>query len=437
MFKRQARSVLNAKRRLSPLVLVGVSIPIVLIVVAGIIFILPQITGIHAAAANVNCTLIVPANPLSAQGLATPYQLTATDPANGPCREANPLQAAFVQGTVIDPATGAVSVYNPLVVDKGKMPAIMPTMPQLPANAIVGLWFGFNGMNLTLRGQNGSLQQGNCVNGLRNSVFGEFAYCNAPTFFMAANTAIAAGQLKPPALGIANDGMPCPTLRDFSVVDQDQSDNVTTTYLVTANGQIAQMTAANAQALQNAQTQVNASDNNLLDVSLDSALGCAPWKVPDLADNGNMASALPLNELQASALQLAPVATVPVGDPMVLNNAQPSLMKLNAYRIGVDQIAVGMLNDASTTIYCMNMLNIAPARLRLDSPITKQRPSPNPAVANSLFTFLAQRFNTSFGAGGLNCTGLLNRPNPITLKTNENGMVINAIIKVPGGKQGQ
>ncbi len=34
---------------------------------------------------NMNCTLIVPANPLSAQGLATPYQLTATNPANGPC----------------------------------------------------------------------------------------------------------------------------------------------------------------------------------------------------------------------------------------------------------------------------------------------------------------------------------------------------------------
>src|SRR5581483_8684579 len=50
------------------------------------------------AAVNPNCTLIVPANPLSAQGLATPYQLTATDPANGPCNEANNNQTAFVQG---------------------------------------------------------------------------------------------------------------------------------------------------------------------------------------------------------------------------------------------------------------------------------------------------------------------------------------------------
>lgn len=72
-----------------------------------------------AAAVNMNCTLIVPANPLTAQGLATPYQLTATNPADGPCNEANPNQTAFVQGAVLDPATGQISVYNPVVIDAG------------------------------------------------------------------------------------------------------------------------------------------------------------------------------------------------------------------------------------------------------------------------------------------------------------------------------
>jgi hypothetical protein len=60
---------------------------------------------------------------------------------------------------------------------------------------------------------------------------GQFAHCNAPPFFATANQLIQAGKLNPPALGTANDGMTCPTVRDFSVVDQDQSDNVTTTYL--------------------------------------------------------------------------------------------------------------------------------------------------------------------------------------------------------------
>ena len=104
------------------------------------------------AAANMNCTLIVPASPLTAQGLATPYQLTATNPADGPCNEANPNQTAFVQGTVIDPATGQISVYNPLVVDAGTQPAVTPVAPVLPAGAVVGIWFGFNGGTLSFEG---------------------------------------------------------------------------------------------------------------------------------------------------------------------------------------------------------------------------------------------------------------------------------------------
>jgi hypothetical protein len=35
--------------------------------------------------------------------------------------------------------------------------------------------------------------------------------------------------------GKARDGLPCPTVRDFAVVDQDQSDNVNTHYLATAD----------------------------------------------------------------------------------------------------------------------------------------------------------------------------------------------------------
>ena len=44
-----------------------------------------------------------PTNPLTALGLATPYRLTATDPAGGPCHEADDSQAAFVQGAILNP----------------------------------------------------------------------------------------------------------------------------------------------------------------------------------------------------------------------------------------------------------------------------------------------------------------------------------------------
>ncbi len=133
----------------------------------------------------------------------------AANPDNGPCNEANPNQSAFVQGAVIDKATGTISVYDPLVIDKGTNPAAAPVMPKLTATSVVGLWFGFNGNNLTLRGTRGSLQEGNCVNGVNGSIFGQFSYCNAPAFFRAANQAIGAGNLVPPPIGMAKDGQAC------------------------------------------------------------------------------------------------------------------------------------------------------------------------------------------------------------------------------------
>jgi hypothetical protein len=54
----------------------------------------------------------VPANPLTAQGLATPYIL------GGGCTIAD--TAGFVQAVIISPTTGQVQMYNPLVVQSGK-----------------------------------------------------------------------------------------------------------------------------------------------------------------------------------------------------------------------------------------------------------------------------------------------------------------------------
>src|SRR2546421_6392560 len=420
-YRRKAVSSLVRRKRFSPLMLVGLSVPVVLALIASAVFILPRLAS-HAAAVNGDCTLIVPANPLSAEGLATPYQLIATDPANGPCNESNKAQAAFVQGAVIDTVTGQISIYNPLVTDQGTRPAAAPLVPKLPANDVVALWFGFNGNNLTLQDTNGSLKQGRCINGANGSIFGQFAYCNAPAFFRAANQAMRAGLLKAPPLGKAKDRKPCPSVRDFGVVDMDQSDNVVTTYLVTANGQIAQMTTANKAALGAAQTQVNGSDNRLLAVALDGALGCTPWMAPDLANPGHMLPALPLNELQAARLQAPPVARVPANDPMVITNNQPDINKLNAYRRGVDQSPVSTLVAASRTTYCRHLLAIGTARIQLDMQLTQGRSSPHPAVGNSLFTFLAQRFVASYGANGLNCVGLLNKPDPITVTTDANGV---------------
>ncbi len=540
------------KGRISPLVFIGVGVTLVIALIGVGVFTVTHINS-HAAALNPNCTLIIPPNPLSAQGLATPYQLVATDPAAGPCNEANAGQSAFVQAVILDPNTGAMSAYEPPVIDQGTQPAVKPVTPTLPRNAIVGIWFGDNATILTLQknaknagqgtnsgqGNNGNnnnnngnnnnnngnnnnnhgrgnnnnhgrgnnnnvqantqnnvaqatvaaqattqnnvaqatvvaqattqnnvaqatvvaaaqvqttaqaqndairphfhfggqgMQAGNCVNGTANSPFGQFSYCNAPNFFRTANALIRAGKIKIPALGTGSDGQACPTVRSFSVVDMDQSDNVQTQYLANANGQIAQLNVANQAALAGATTLGNPSDNALVSKILDPALNCTPITMPDQVNPTVPTATLATDELEAAADQKAPVALVPGLDEMVLVNGQTNLGKVNLYRVGVDQTPAASLTGnnataANTTTYCQNIVNISLPRLNLDMTNFAAHPSPDGgATANSLFTFLANRLNATLGAGGLNCVGLLNIQNPVTLTTDGNGVVTAATI---------
>ena len=560
--------------------------------------------------ANPNCTLIVPANPLTAQGLATPYQLTATNPAAGPCDEANNNQTAFVQGAVLNPATGQISIYDPVVVDVGAQPAVAPVAPTLPAGAVVAVWFGYNGTTLSLVGadqnltsgtgittttptdpatspsasvpasapadsatptnpatatpatatpassasasapastpvtgapsstpsssatagagasvqsvgsaplqpssaastgglsvsltstnpspsapgtpsasatafasatpsasstptptptptssgtasptasipttgstttipsansndapaasptQDAILQQANCVAGEDiNGDFSSFTQvgaCNATAFFNAANQAIVAQKLRVPAPGIATDGQACLTTRSFALIDQDQSDNVTTEYLTTANGQIAQDTVANRISLAGATTLFNGSDNGLLDLFVDPALGCSPWEVPNLADGGAPAPGLPLDELQAATWAgsqgSGPSALVPLNDPMTVdNNGNFSTDKTNTYRSLVDMPALPV--GESPAAYCSDMEQIQGSRLQQDVNLLINGPSPQPAAASNLFTFMAMRLQQSFM--NLNC-GSFGMNNDVSTTADGNGVVVAA-----------
>jgi len=396
----------------------------------------PQVVRAQSdATTNPNCSLIVPNNPLSAEGLATPYQLVATDPTAGDCHETNSDQSAFVQAAVLDPATGQISIYNPLVVDQFATPAVPPVVPTLPANAIVALWFGYNGDTLSLQAGDGVLAGALCVNGANGANFGQFAYCNAPAFFKAAHRALRRGQISIPPLGMAADGRPCPTVRDFFVVVQDQSDNLPTSYLMTSDG-MAQKTLANLTRYPDAVPLDNASDNRLVDVALDNALGCTAWKAPDLADPGQTVPALALNELQARAKQGFPVALIPAGDPMARTGGSTDLVKVNAYRRGVDQPPVAWNFQADTARYCRNMLRVAPARMMQDKALLMPDAahptrglSPDPGVADSLFTFLAQRFVASYDI--LGCESLLRVPDPIALTINPDGITTGAALNGP------
>jgi hypothetical protein len=384
----------------------------------------PAAAAAAAAAPNPDCTLIVPNHVLSAQGLATPFQLVATDPNGGPCNEANGAQSAFVEAAVFDPANSKISIYHPLVIDSGTKPAVAPVVPALPANAIVALWIGFNGTNLTLASlpHHDTLEDANCVNGLQGSVFSQVSYCNAPAFFQVANNAAINGNLKVPALATAKDGQVCPTIRSFSVVDQDQSDNVDTKYLVTSKGTTAQNTKANIAALKGATTILNPGDNSLLSYFVAPAIGCSVWLMPSLDDPGQMVPSQAVNELQAHLLQKTPVARVPSRDPMVEADGQPNLSKQNLYRAGMDQPAANS-NTFKTAPYCREMLRALP-KMVLDQKFDSNFPSIAPAAASNTFTFVAQRWVASWEL--LTCPNLINIDAPITLTTDANTGVVTA-----------
>ena len=383
----------------------------------------PDAAASAAAAPNPDCTLIIPDHPLSAAGLATPFQLIATDPNGGPCNEANTAQSAFVEAAVFDPATSQISIYHPLVIDHGTRPAIDPVLPTLPADAIVALWIGFNGNNLTLTSADPeNLWTAKCVNGLPGSIFTQVSYCNAPAFFKAADWAAANGSLKVPALATAKDGQTCPTIRSFSIVDQDQSDNVDTLYLATPRGTIAQRTKSNAASLRGAATIVNPGDNSLFSYFVSPSIGCTPWMLPSLDDPGQKVPSQAANELQAHLLQKTPVARIPGGDPMVQFAGQPNLLKDNLYRAGMNQPAASE-QAFQTAPYCRQMLRALP-KMALDQRMESRFPSLAPAAANNTFTFLAQRFAASWQL--LDCQALTNIVPPIALQTNPKTGVVTA-----------
>ena len=405
--------------------------------------------------ANLDCGLIVPANPLSASGLAAPYQLTGPDgnhAAAGHCTQSAPDVQAFVQATILDPATGRLWVYEPLVVTQGSAPAVAPVPPRLPRHAIVNLMVGYNGDNLRLIGAGPQTLAGaNCVNGLPDSVFGQVSYCNSAAFYAAAYRDIANGRLRVPNSGRSLlAGQRCPTTRSFDVVDQDPSDNVTTSYLLTADGRTAQDDEANRAALPGALPIDNGSDNRLLDDFILPALGCSPFTAPDLSNAGRPGTSQTLDELSAAVSQQAPVALVPENDPMTMTADGLSADKTDLYRLGVGQplLPAGQVESVplpgpgrqqadTPADFCANMLNIQTAFLAANQRQFSVNASPVPATGSNLFTYMAARLSASFTNLGCAAFGLRNTVN---LRLDDRAMAVAATVSLirqePGARSG-
>ncbi|KAJ3028339.1 UNVERIFIED_CONTAM: hypothetical protein HDU68_001889 [Siphonaria sp. JEL0065] len=334
------------------------------------------------AESGLNCVVTLPPNALTARGLSTPWTVTGCD------QTVNPT---FAECTIVNTATGALSVYSPLLVNQGSVVGknfIPPVRPVLPTQHVIGCWFGTNGQTTTLadRNKGADLIKAKCSNGgVDGSIFGQFAACNGAAFFKAARTI---SDNKIPALGIGKNGKPCYTTRSFQIIDMDPSDNVVTTYLIDANNKLAQKTTRNVAAMPGAQEITNGSDNLLLDAAYRPALGCAPFAVTNLADlAGPKVGSLAINELQAAKLQGKVQALIPPTDPFVVVNAKPNLAKQNAYRLQVNQPpATGTL--AETKFFCQNMLDITGAGYITDLKFLVGKGSPDPANGIDLFTLL-------------------------------------------------
>ena len=400
--------------------------------------------GVSSTAVNDTCDIIVPARPLTAKGLATPYQLTGADgtsPAASGCQTINSVNlGAFVQATILNPRTGALSVYNPLVITQGTKLAVAPVVPKLPAHAIVTIDFGFNGTILNQVGATpDALQQGNCTDGEPGSPFGQVSFCNGVNFFNAAFGLEDAGRLYVPSAGTSKNmvatagtlgtGRECPTTRNFDMVDQDPADNVTTKYLLNpATGQTAQDNAVNAARMPGADVLVNGSDNALIDDFLDPALGCTPFEAPDLGNNGTLTTSQALDELLAARNQPKNAALVPENDEMVLDNGgQFDQAKTDLYRSELGQAPVTPQTDASSSpeMFCQNIVNIQAPFIAANENLLAAGPSPVPTVGDTLFTFMANRLLQSFD--NLNCKSF-GLTNPVAVVNNGAGAATEATL---------
>jgi hypothetical protein len=350
------------------------------------------------AANSMNCTLQVPNNPLTTRGLETPYQLgdgcTMADAAN---------EGAFVEATILSP-NGQLSVYNPLVITAGTTPAAPPApAPTIQRGDEVIIDIGSNGNNLALTGQGAF--QGNCADALGQSLIGQVSGCNTVNFYNLANSEIARGILKVPALGTDDSDQTCLSTRNFALIDQDQSDNVVTRYLINANGQTEQDTAANAAAASgNGDTLLlNGSDDTLLSEFVDPANGCTPFMATDATNSNGTAPSQALNELSARVNAQQPIAETPVNDEMVLVDGNFSVAKTNVYRALVDQslLPANVNTNAVAADYCQNMVNIAPERNQTDMARELNFASPVPAEGVNLAAFMGERLSVSFMV--LNC----------------------------------
>jgi len=315
---------------------------------------------------------------------------------------------------------------------------VRPSVPSIPANAVVTIDFGFNGKNLFQVGATPTtLADANCVNGQAGSIFGQESFCNGINFFTAVQKDEREGLLKVsssgtsgkiiPSGGDMGTGRACPVTRNFEVADQSSANDVTTEYLLNPlTGQTAQDTTSNAGNIAGATLLFSRSDNTLLDQFLDPVLGCTPFEAPDLANNDQPASSQALDEILAGAYQPKIAALVPESATVVLNgDAGFDAAKTDLYRAELGQAPISNQTDRTSDpkMYCQNLVDIQTPFLAANQTLLSAGQSPVTAMGDNLLTFMADELNMSFINLGCQHFGLRT---PVTVSRNSTGAAVSA-----------
>jgi hypothetical protein len=347
---------------------------------------------------------------------------------------------AFVQATILDPATGALSVFEPLVITQGTTPdtpGMKLNPPVIAADAVVTIGFGFNGTDLVQVGATPTtLADAHCVSGQAGSAFGQTSFCNGANFFNAVRQAERKGLLRVPSPGTSSaiaasggdlgTGRSCPVISNFEVADLDPGESVTTTYLLNPlTGQTAQDNATYLGYVAGATLLHGNSANAVLDQYVDPILGCTPFEAPDLSRANVPTFSEALDEIAASAYQPKTAALVPENDKVAMDGGESDPAKTDLYReeLGQAPVSAAASKSSSPAMYCQNLVDIQTPFLAANQKLLATGQSPVTAAADDLLTFLANDLSASFTSLGCQQFHLTN---PVTLKRNSAGVAIAA-----------
>jgi hypothetical protein len=82
--------------------------------------------------------------------------------------------------------------------------------------------------------------------------------------------------------------------------------------------------------------------------------------------------------------------------------------------------------DVDTARYCRQLLRIAPQRMLANQKALTAFATPDAGAANSLFTFLAQRFVAAYQL--IDCATLVNQADPVSVTVNQAGVAVRAAV---------